>query len=43
MPPRLKKSVSVGPGINAVTVTPLSLSSYRTASANESTNDFDAA
>ena len=40
---KLAVSVSVGPGISAVTVTPLSRSSWRIASANDSTNAFDAA
>ena len=39
---RWKKFVSVGPGISDVTVTPVSFSSLRSASANDCTNDFDA-
>ncbi|WP_243422561.1 hypothetical protein [Micromonospora globispora] len=39
---RSKKFVSVGPGISDVTVTPVSLSSLRSASANDWLNDFDA-
>jgi hypothetical protein len=42
MSARSKNSVSVGPGISAVTVTPVSLSSLPEASANDCTNDFDA-
>ena len=34
----LKNSVSVAPGMRQVTVTPLSLSSFRSANANESMN-----
>ena len=39
---RWKKSVPVGPGISVVIVTPVSLSSLRSASANDWTNDFEA-
>jgi hypothetical protein len=39
----VKNAVSVGPGINEVTVTPVPSSSCRTASAKECTNAFDAA
>lgn len=42
MSARSKNSVSVGPGISEVTVTPLSFSSLRTPSANDCTNDFEA-
>jgi hypothetical protein len=42
MSARAKKSVSVGPGISDVTVTPLSLSSSATACANDWMNDFEA-
>ncbi len=42
MSARSKKLVSVGPGISAVIVTPVSLSSLRTASANDWTNAFEA-
>ena len=42
MSARSKNTVSVGPGIREVTVTPVSLSSCRSASANDCTNDFDA-
>jgi len=42
MSARSKNSVSVGPGISAVMVAPVSLSSLRSASANDCTNDFDA-
>jgi len=38
-PARSNKAVSVGPGITAVTVTPLSRSSWATATAKESAND----
>jgi hypothetical protein len=38
---RTKNSVSVAPGIRQVTVTPVSLSSLRSAAANESTNAFE--
>jgi hypothetical protein len=34
--------VSVGPGISEVIVTPLSFSSFLSASAKDCTNDFDA-
>jgi hypothetical protein len=43
IPARSKNSVSVGPGISEVTVTPVSASSTRIPSANECTNAFDAA
>jgi hypothetical protein len=42
MSARAKNSVSVGPGISELTVTPVSSSSLRRASANDCTNDFDA-
>jgi hypothetical protein len=42
MSARVKRSVSVGPGMSTVTVTPVSLSFSRSASANNCTNDFDA-
>jgi hypothetical protein len=43
IPARSKKSVSVGPGISAVTMTPVSRNSWRTASAKEYRNAFEAA
>jgi hypothetical protein len=43
MSARSKNSVSVGPGINAVTVTPVSFSSTRSACAKDWTNALDAA
>lgn len=39
---RSKNSVSVGPGISEVTVTPVSFNSLRSASENDWMNDFDA-
>ena len=42
MSARSKKLVSVGPGIKEVTVTPVSLSSLRIASAKDCTKAFDA-
>jgi hypothetical protein len=42
MSARSKNSVSVGPGISDVIVTPVSFSSSRRASANDWTNDFEA-
>src|SRR3954470_20491481 len=42
MPARSKNSVSVGPGSRVVTVTPLSCSSTRRASANDVMNALDA-
>ena len=42
MSARWKKSVSVGPGISDVTVTPVSRSSSCRASANDCRNDFEA-
>jgi len=42
MSARSKNSVSVGPGISEVIVTPLSSSSLCSASAKDCTNDFDA-
>ena len=42
MSARSKNSVSVGPGMSDVTVTPVSSSSLRSASAKDCTNDFDA-
>ena len=41
-PVQEKKGVAVGPGINDVTVTPVSRISSWSASANDCTNDFDA-
>lgn len=43
MPARSKKSVSVGPGWSAVTVTPVSLSSNRMAWANDCRKALEAA
>ena len=43
MPARSKNSVSVGPGWSAVTVTPLSFSSCRTAWANDWRKALEAA
>ena len=42
MSARSKNSVSVGPGMSEVTVTPVSLSSSRMASANACVKDFEA-
>jgi hypothetical protein len=42
MSARSKNSVSVGPGMSDVTVTPVSFSSFRSASANDCTKDFEA-
>ena len=42
MSARSKNSVSVGPGMSDVTVTPVSSSSLRSASAKDCTKDFDA-
>ena len=42
IPARSKNSVSVGPGISAVTVTPVSRNSSRSAWANDETKDLDA-
>ena len=42
MSARSKNSVSVGPGMSDVTVTPVSSSSLRSASAKDCTNDFEA-
>ena len=42
MSARSKNSVSTGPGISEVTLTPVSFSSFRSASAKDCTKDFDA-